>query len=88
MTDTSGSHLGGPFSPEATQAVPADTGHAPLVLDYSFRMIHMWLSMCLSSDVICEDPGESEASWKVLRGRREGRELSSAAQRSPPWVVF
>lgn len=86
MMEMPSSHCGGPFSPEAAVGVPADTNHAPLVLDCSFGMTHIWLSTCLSSGVIREYPEESKASWKVLWG--EGREVVRGARRPPSWVVF
>lgn len=80
------SHGGSLFSPAAAQAVPADTRHAPLVLDCSFRMIHVWLALRLSSDVIQEHTGVRKASWEMLQG--QGREVFSGTQMLPSWVAF
>ena len=64
--DTTGSHCGGPFSPEAAQVGPADSSLAPLGLDFSFRMIQTWFSTCLSYDVIREYSGLRKVSWEML----------------------
>ena len=52
-----------PKQPRQYQLIPART---QLGLDFSFRMIHVWLSTCFSYDVIREYPGVRKASWEML----------------------